>query len=96
MKIIKIFLLCLSLTFSTSAFAVCYVSDPTGTPLNVRAKPAGKVIAKLKNGTPVVLIDHVAYYDRKGKAWIQIATPDNKKIGYVFDDYIVCNFDDVW
>ena len=32
---------------------VCIVSDPTGTPLNVRATPNGRIIGSLSNGTRV-------------------------------------------
>jgi hypothetical protein len=32
---------------------VCTVSDPTGTPLNVRATPNGRIIGSLSNGTRV-------------------------------------------
>ena len=35
----------------------CKVTDPTGTPLNVRAKPNGKITGTLANGTLVAIVE---------------------------------------
>lgn len=35
----------------------CKVTDPTGTPLNVRQSPNGKIIGTLANGTFVIIVD---------------------------------------
>ncbi len=37
--------------YGQTELARCYVDDPTGTPLNLRSSPNGKIIRKLKNGT---------------------------------------------
>lgn len=65
----------------------CTVSDPTGTPLNVRSKANGRVIAKLKNGTLVEIDDTTA-----GKKWSRISFSSGKKtvLGWVLRDYLSC------
>jgi hypothetical protein len=42
-----------------TAYAVdtCDVADPTGTPLNVRNQPNGKILFTLRNGTKVVWVE---------------------------------------
>jgi hypothetical protein len=40
----------------------CKVTDPTGTPLNVRASPGGKITGKLPNGT---LVSVAGYGDER-------------------------------
>lgn len=37
--------------YGQSEMARCTVSDPTGTPLNLRSSPNGRIIRKLRNGT---------------------------------------------
>lgn len=65
----------------------CTVSDPTGTPLNVRAKPNGKIIAKLKNDTLVAIDDSTA-----GKKWSRISFEKSGKWvkGWVLREYLSC------
>jgi hypothetical protein len=36
---------------------VCKVTDPTGTPLNVRDVPNGRIINQLKNGKEVYILE---------------------------------------
>lgn len=76
--------------FSLSAHAqTCKVTDPTGTPLNVRATPNGKIIDQVKNGTIV----YVSEYDEdsKGRAWAMIFNAKNDKyIGWVYREFISC------
>jgi hypothetical protein len=41
---------------AANAVYTCKVTDPTGTPLNVRSEPTGgKVVRTLKNGTEVIV-----------------------------------------
>lgn len=79
-----------TLAFSTTAYAEmpCVVADPTGSPLNYRASPGGKILGSLKNGTEITVPD-IAYYDKKGKAWVKIWRK-GKYLGYAFSDYIYC------
>lgn len=60
----------------------CKVSDPTGTPLNVRQSPGGRVIGTLKNGTVVAL---GVTDGSEGEKWTRIIEP---KEGYVWSAYL--------
>jgi hypothetical protein len=66
---------------------VCTVVDPTGTPLNVRAKPAGKILANLRNGQEVVVIDHA---DVRGQRWAHVSKFEYMEPGWVFASYLKC------
>jgi hypothetical protein len=68
---------------------ICTVKDPTGTPLNIRQQPNGKIIGKLDNGTQVeVLRDRT---DRNGKVWIQVSADDSETVrGYVLRKFLNC------
>ncbi|MGD9581524.1 MAG: SH3 domain-containing protein [Vampirovibrionia bacterium] len=71
---------------------VCYVKDPTGTKLNVRSAPGGKIINTLNNGFPVDIID--VKYDKNGKGWANIGGILSGKageIGWVYRDYLNCS-----
>jgi hypothetical protein len=74
-----------ALCSGTAALAeACTVNDPTGTPLNVRAQPEGKILGALNNGTQVLV------RETKGK-WARVAPMmDNAKDGWVFKEYVVC------
>jgi Bacterial SH3 domain len=77
--------------FSTSAFAAeqCRVADPTGTLLNVRTIPYGKIVGALTNGTTVTVIDSSS---TNGKPWAYVTTNDDHRLlGWVFRDYLDCN-----
>ncbi len=67
----------------------CKVTDPTGTPLNVRASPNGRIIGTLANGTSVAIL---AYENAaNGKSWVKVETYDTKKpIGWVFREFVSC------
>jgi hypothetical protein len=67
----------------------CAVADPTGTPLNVRTAPYGKIINALQNGNSVGIIDRAT--DRYGKRWVYIADQGGHPLGWVFQDYILCS-----
>jgi Bacterial SH3 domain len=65
----------------------CTVSDPTGTPLNVRAKPNGRIIARLKNDTLVEIDDSTA-----GNKWSRISFRKGRGSarGWVLRAYLSC------
>ena len=66
----------------------CTVSDPTGTPLNVRAKPKnGKILTTAKNGTLVAVDDSTM-----GNKWVRISVQKGRReiIGWVLRDYLSC------
>jgi hypothetical protein len=67
----------------------CKVTDPTGTPLNVRAAPSGPIIGTLQNGTLVSITERSL--DRNGKAWVYILrNPDGEPLGWVFREFVSC------
>ena len=69
----------------------CEVKDPTGTPLNVRAKPNGRIVGKLNNGSVVWQEDYL--YDSMGREWLKVGIYRGKKytvLGYVLMDYLSC------
>lgn len=77
----------LALTLPSMAFAQsCTVMDPTGSPLNIRQSPNGKIVGKLRNGTRVVVHDYD--YDRKGRPWAYVTS--NRGAGWVFREFIAC------
>ena len=65
----------------------CAVDDPTGTPLNVRSEPAGKIIASLPNGSRVKLATIAR--DRKGSEWASISFGDIS--GWVLRAHLSCS-----
>jgi hypothetical protein len=64
----------------------CMVTDPTGTPLNVR-RFDGKVIGALHNGEIVKILRTSA--DRNGKSWAYVAYETNGE-GWVYWEFISC------
>ncbi len=69
----------------------CKVTDPTGTPLNLRALPNGRIIGKVGNGT-IVFIEKDAT-DDNGKSWVKIGTYRKSKyviLGWVYREFISC------
>lgn len=67
----------------------CKVTDPTGTPLNVRAAPQGAIAGKLANGVLVSILESAN--DAKGNPWVRIAKmSDNAPLGWVLREFISC------
>ena len=64
----------------------CMVTDPTGTPLNVR-RFDGKVIGALHNGEIVKVLRTGA--GRQGKPWAYVAYETNGE-GWVYREFISC------
>ncbi len=64
----------------SSLITVCTVSDPTGTPLNIRATPNGRIIGSLSNGTRVQV--------GRGSSgrWRKVFTESGE--GYVLNAYL--------
>lgn len=67
----------------------CIVSDPTGTPLNVRASPQGRVVSTIRNGAQVRVTNTTR--DHKGQPWAYIVGWENgREIGWVFREFVSC------
>ena len=77
----------------------CRVTDPTGTPLNVRETPNGVKIGTLRNGTKVTLFEDGS--DSQGSAWGLVTWGGNQlkntraknkaaSEGWVLREYISC------
>lgn len=76
------------LTVSASADNRCKVTDPTGTPLNVRDGPNGKITGTIKNGALVTILNTV---EQGGKPWVFVGDYQTKKeIGWVFREFVSC------
>lgn len=94
-KIKHLFLITLTLVLMLFSVAkaedVCKVTDPTGTPLNVRATPNGEIVSTLKNGTEVYIEE--AASDDKGRPWAKVSTTSKGKkrvLGWVLREFISC------
>jgi hypothetical protein len=70
------------LSFSAACSAACVVTDPTGTPLNIRNAPNGVIIGTLRNGATVTIYDTA--YDNRGRLWANIG------VGWVFREFVSC------
>ena len=69
--------------------ARCIVSDPTGTPLNLRERPQGRVIGSVRNGSYVRLVN--ISYDGLGRPWGYIVGWETgRPLGWVFREFISC------
>ncbi|NET59559.1 MAG: SH3 domain-containing protein [Symploca sp. SIO2E6] len=80
-----------ALALPAKAKRVCQVTDPTGTPLNVRDTPNGKVINALKNGREVYI--HETAYDSQGRPWTKVGgyyQGEYRMWGWVFREFISC------
>ena len=64
----------------------CMVTDPTGTPLNVR-EASGRIIDTLGNGGFVEILRMGE--DAKGKPWAYVAYGDGAR-GWVYREFISC------
>lgn len=79
---------------SASAMAAedrCLVTDPPGTPLNVRTGPGqhGMVIATIESGHRVTVVDHLT--GEGGKPWVFVADHGTgRDIGWVYREDIGC------
>lgn len=84
-----LFVACVASVSAVADEAKCRVMDPTGTPLNIRTVPNGRIIGNLPNDMIVTVIDHAA--DRSGKTWVYISRySDGGPIGWVYKTFIAC------
>lgn len=84
-----LFLACLFATVTSSAWAqFCTVTDPTGTPLNVRSRPNGPILGALHNGTVVRVLQTLT--DASGRPWIYVRPQGAGRTGWVFGDFLTC------
>ena len=90
-SLMPLLVMMLSVTSVTVAHAKsrCVVADPTGTPLNVRTTPNGKIVSTLPNGQFVTIIDNSS--DRSGKQWAYVSDYETSQpLGWVFRKFITC------
>ena len=67
----------------------CTVTDPTGTPLNLRTDPNGRIVGTVRNGQAVRVLDSTA--DGRGRPWVYIAeTGTGEPLGWVFREFVSC------
>lgn len=67
----------------------CRVTDPTGTPLNVRTGPNGKIVGKVRNGKLVTTLEYTS--DRSGRPWVYVADYKSEEpIGWVYREFVSC------
>lgn len=74
-----------------NASQVCQTTDPTGTPLNVRNSPNGKVINSLKNGRNVDILE--ISDDDRGRPWAKVGGYHNGNYrvwGWVIREFVSC------
>jgi hypothetical protein len=85
---------CFSLTSQAQEVSgrTCHVADPTGTPLNARLQPNGKIVNRIKNGKTVYAQSISA--DAEGKPWVLVASKNQGKykiLGYVLKQFVICD-----
>ena len=86
--ITTLFLLCLPI-LTLGQGRDCTVTDPTGTPLNIRDAPNGRVIGALRNGKEVYIEELTL--DASGRSWAKVSDSNRKIIGWVFREFISCD-----
>ena len=70
---------------------VCKVTDPTGTPLNIRDEPNGKIINKLRNDREVYVTDTT--YDSKNRPWVYLEgyyKGEYRHWGWAIREFVSC------
>jgi hypothetical protein len=67
----------------------CTVTDPTGTPLNVRDGPNGTITGTLSNGAAVTIAE--SKVADNGKPWVKVVDAETvRPIGWVFREFVSC------
>jgi len=69
------------------AETVCKVTDPTGTPLNLRVSPNGRITGTVESGTEVYIYEIVR--DDKNRPWAKVGS-EGKVLGWAFREFISC------
>jgi hypothetical protein len=70
---------------------ICKITDPTGTPLNVRDRPNGAVVNALRNGREVYILE--VSYDEQDRQWARVGGyyEGNYRIwGWVLREFVSC------
>ena len=67
--------------------STCVVTDPTGTPLNIRTSPNGKIVGKIANGERIRMSDQTT---ESGKEWAYISNAASRPLGWVFRKFLAC------
>ena len=70
---------------------VCKVTDPTGTPLNIRDKPNGKIINKLRNDREVYITETT--YDNRDRPWVYLEgyyKGEYRQWGWAIREFVSC------
>jgi hypothetical protein len=65
----------------------CKVTDPTGTPLNVRDENKN-IVGTIANGRTVRVLRNGS--DDNGKPWAYVATQGGRPLGWVYREFISC------
>lgn len=67
----------------------CVVTDPTGSKLNARTGPNGKILQAIANGVGVNVLDSTK--DSQGREWSYIESSEGgTALGWVFKRYLTC------
>ena len=67
----------------------CTVTDPTGTPLNVRDGPNGTITGTLSNGAAVTIAE--SKVADNGKPWVKVVDAETvRPIGWVLREFVSC------
>jgi hypothetical protein len=88
MRLTLIALAITMLGISAGHAAECMVSDPSGTPLNIRNAPNGQVMGTLRNGNFVTLIG--VQRDSRGRPWAEVLPDGYRQTVWVFREFISC------
>jgi uncharacterized protein YgiM (DUF1202 family) len=66
----------------------CIVTDPTGTALNVRKSPNGKIIGSIQKGKTVTILGLMI--DKKGRSWAKVRGTAGS-IGWILREFVTCS-----
>lgn len=67
----------------------CAVTDPTGTPLNIRETPNGEIIGYVSNGAGIRVMN--TSFDERGRPWALISPRGrNHVVGWVYREFVSC------
>ena len=67
----------------------CAVTDPTGTPLNIRETPNGEIIGYVSNGAGIRVMN--TSFDERGRPWALISPRGrNHMVGWVYREFVSC------
>lgn len=67
----------------------CAVTDPTGTPLNIRETPNGEIIGRVTNGAGIRVMN--TSFDERGRPQALISPRGrNHVVGWVYREFVSC------